>query len=152
MSWCLYGRSEWGAILTQLVCCTLQHNADTNHTESAQMQGYRPQQDYLHLRRQRRVEFPGQPLPFWPSGYRFGFSGAKRTGLQQVWSGLRAEKKVDWPRFLLWLGVGDVVMACMLGKGLVWFESSVSAKGGNASLSHQLVLNWSTMGRGRGEA
>ena len=141
MLWRPRGRSEWGDILTppgvhdstRLTLPTLsQHKPPP--TWGARVSPVRrpaPQTpEASGVSRQSPV------LQIWASWKK------KKSGLQRVWSGLRAEKReTSLGSYCAW-GLGT-------GRGLLWFESSTSAKGGNRRLSYLLVGVWSTMGRGR---
>lgn len=70
-----------------------------------------------------------------------GCLGKEKSGLQQVWSGLRAENRETSLGSYCGRGLGT-------GRGRLWFESSPSAKGGNRRLSYRLVRVWSTMEEG----
>ena len=143
MSWCPRGRREWGVILTPPgvhLSTRLQLTTLHQHTHPPGVQGH-PQWGGLHLWQQRQAGFPGSPQ-CRPSGCRFGLSGEREVRSPAGLKGLESRKQGDKPGVLLWSGLGT-------GRGLLWFESSTSVKGGNRRLSYRLVWAWSTVGRGR---
>lgn len=80
--------------------------------------------------------------------YVFDFSGENSTRLLYGFEMAERARKGDWLGVLLRFGFGVRVRVLLCREGLVWFESSISAKGGSIQSFLSACPDMGTKGRG----